>query len=137
MCMMELATKTMTAESRMGSQRAARGTMCNLLQGCKNECQDFAREATTVERVRSRGPKYPVQAPLSRVRGRQARMESSSRLRRKSATCCTNAVISGCGFAALDESCGWNNVATKNKWAGDSIALHSSLEPRATTGKPA
>ena len=41
-----------------------------------------------------------------------ARMESSSRLRRKSATCCTNAMISGCGFASVDESCGWNNVAT-------------------------
>ena len=42
---------------------------------------------------------------------RQVRMESSSRLRRKSATCCTNAMISGCGLSSRDESCGWNNVA--------------------------
>src|SRR5208282_730915 len=67
----------------------------------------------------------------------QVSMESSSLLRRKSATCCTNAMISGCGLSSRDESCGWNSVAMKNKWAGDSMARHSSLEPRATTGNPA
>src|ERR1022692_2850049 len=32
MCMMELATKTNTADSRIGSQRAVRETMCSLLK---------------------------------------------------------------------------------------------------------
>jgi len=32
MCMMELATKTMMADSRIGSQRAVRETMRNLLK---------------------------------------------------------------------------------------------------------
>src|SRR5260370_36477940 len=40
-----------------------------------------------------------------------ASIESSSRLRRKSATCCTKAMISGCGWPSRDESCRWNNVA--------------------------
>src|SRR5580693_5614097 len=36
MCMMELATKTITAESTMGNQRAARETMGSLLRARSN-----------------------------------------------------------------------------------------------------
>jgi hypothetical protein len=43
--MIELATNTMTAESRMGSKRAVSGTMCSLLES-KVECRNFRREAT-------------------------------------------------------------------------------------------
>src|ERR1700686_726860 len=58
------------------------------------------------------GPALGAEAFLSETNARrQARMELSSRVRRKSATCCTNAMISGCGLCSLDESCGWNNVA--------------------------
>src|SRR6266849_5178098 len=42
---MELATNTMTAESRIGSKRAVRETMRSLL-GSKDECRKFRREAT-------------------------------------------------------------------------------------------
>src|SRR5580765_8996107 len=52
--MIELATKTMTADSRIGSQRAARGTMCSLRQ-CKCEYKQIAGEATPKSRLRSRG----------------------------------------------------------------------------------
>ena len=53
MWMTELATKTKTADSRIGSQRAARETMCSLLRR-KRDRLDFAGEATTVGRVWSR-----------------------------------------------------------------------------------
>src|SRR5580658_2807888 len=44
MCRMELAMKTMTADSRIGSHSAVRGTISSLLVGC--ECRDLSREAT-------------------------------------------------------------------------------------------
>src|SRR2546422_4234781 len=52
MCMMELATKTMTADSRIGSQSAVRGTMRSLLR-LRGRMHGFpTREATL---ARSRG----------------------------------------------------------------------------------
>src|SRR5260370_16757678 len=51
MCMTKLETNTMTAESRIGSQRSVRGTMRSLLQ-VVGECRDFAGEVTL---ARSRG----------------------------------------------------------------------------------
>src|SRR6266550_1520706 len=58
MCKMELATKTMTADSRIGSQREARGTMRNLLKGCEDRCgirrRGYAREETRVKRASHR-----------------------------------------------------------------------------------
>jgi hypothetical protein len=44
--MMELATKTMTADNRIGSQSEVRGTKRSLLAGCDGGCRDLTREAT-------------------------------------------------------------------------------------------
>src|SRR3989442_11365376 len=54
MCMMELATKTMMADSRIGSQSAVRGTMRSLL------------------RLRGRMHRFPTrEATLARSRGQE------------------------------------------------------------------
>src|SRR5205823_4229646 len=61
---------------------------------------------------------------------------SSSFFLPQSAAACTKASTTGCGFFSLDDSCGWNNVATKNRCEGDSMARISPCGPRATTGNP-
>src|ERR1700730_16621112 len=66
--MRELATNTMTAESRIGSKRAVRGTMRSLL-GSKDECRKFRREATA---ERGCGQELvPASGALRPAQGRQ------------------------------------------------------------------
>src|ERR1022692_117234 len=66
-----------------------------------------------------------------------SRTLSSSFLRSQSAAAWTKARTTGCGFFAVEESWGWNRVAMKKRWVGDSMARISPCSPRATTGKPA
>src|SRR5437879_4291699 len=62
---------------------------------------------------------------------------SSSFFLPQSAAAWTKASTTGCGFFSVDDSCGWNRVARKKRWVGDSMARISRCAPRATTGNPA
>src|SRR5271155_592018 len=135
--MMELATKTKTAESRIGSQRVARGTMCSLLRTQTEYCFEFEGEGMTVGGCGQGLNLSPQRALRITKENLHVRMESSRRLRWNSAPCCMNAEISGCGLPSRDDSCGWKSVAMKNWCVGDSMARHSPSELRATMGKPA
>src|SRR5262249_9883933 len=53
------------------------------------------------------------------------------------AAACRNANTTGCGFCAVEDSCGWNNVARKKRCEADSMARISPAGPRATVGSPA
>src|ERR1700688_388426 len=66
-----------------------------------------------------------------------SRTLSSSFLRSQSAAACTKANTRGCGFFSVEDSWGWNSVAIKKRWVGDSNARISPSGPRATIGKPA
>src|SRR5437879_1199634 len=66
-----------------------------------------------------------------------SRTLSSSFLRPQSAAAWTKASTTGCGFFSVEDNCGWNSVAMKKRWVGDSMARISPSVPRATTGKPA
>src|ERR1700690_2392168 len=66
-----------------------------------------------------------------------SRTLSSSFLRPQSAAAWTKARTTGCGFFSVEESWGWNRVAMKKRWVGDSMAGISPWAPRATMGKPA
>src|SRR5216683_5487061 len=80
MWMMELAANTITAESRIGSKRAVRGTMRSLLES-RVECGKFRCEATA-ERGCGQERRSIQEGPFAKLRQtRAAATETSGRSR--------------------------------------------------------
>src|SRR3954454_6004215 len=113
---MSVASRALPLQMRLGMGR------------CDGECYDF-RNSCKPQTLDSR--------PRSEVESSYSSTLSSSFFLPQSAAACTKASTTGCGFFSLDDSCGWNNVATKKRCIGDSIARISPCGPRATTGNPA